>query len=95
MTRKLRRRPNDPPPVPDKRRKPLTTTLTFTLDDRDIDTDLRLINRARPPTLNQPRKNQVSSSSTSPYPLEAGAYFICMQILVFIIFFICVYFIIF
>ncbi|XP_077302221.1 sin3 histone deacetylase corepressor complex component SDS3-like isoform X2 [Arctopsyche grandis] len=67
MTRKLRRRPNDPPPVPDKRRKPITTTLTFTLDDRDIDSDLKMITRARAPTTSQPRKNQ---APPKPIPTE-------------------------
>ncbi|XP_055927134.1 sin3 histone deacetylase corepressor complex component SDS3-like isoform X4 [Argiope bruennichi] len=43
-TRKLRRRPNDPLPVPEKRRKTLPT-LNFLLDDNEIMEDLRLMNR--------------------------------------------------
>lgn len=47
MTRKLRRRPNDPLPVPDKRRKNPPTQLNYLLDERDIDDDLREINSAK------------------------------------------------
>ncbi|GIY85297.1 hypothetical protein CDAR_508382 [Caerostris darwini] len=45
-TRKLRRRPNDPVPVPEKRRKTLPTQLNFSLDDNEIMEDLRLINQS-------------------------------------------------
>ncbi|XP_041976999.1 sin3 histone deacetylase corepressor complex component SDS3 isoform X2 [Aricia agestis] len=45
MKRILRRRANEPAPAPEKRRKPLATTLTFQLDERDIDADLRAIAR--------------------------------------------------
>uniref|UniRef100_A0A8C3G5B4 SDS3 homolog, SIN3A corepressor complex component n=1 Tax=Cyclopterus lumpus TaxID=8103 RepID=A0A8C3G5B4_CYCLU len=41
MTRKLRRRPNDPVPIPDKRRKPLNYLLT----DDQIMEDLRTLNK--------------------------------------------------
>lgn len=47
MTRKLRRRPNDPLPVPDKRRKNNPAQLHYLLDDREIDEDLREINSAK------------------------------------------------
>ena len=47
MTRKLRRRPNDPLPVVEKRRKPAVGQLTFLLDDKDIDNDLKLISRGK------------------------------------------------
>uniref|UniRef100_A0A8C1J5V8 Sin3 histone deacetylase corepressor complex component SDS3 n=2 Tax=Cyprinus carpio TaxID=7962 RepID=A0A8C1J5V8_CYPCA len=43
MTRKLRRRPNDPVPIPDKRRKPLNYLLT----DEQIMEDLRTLNKVR------------------------------------------------
>uniref|UniRef100_A0A8C3D0C4 SDS3 homolog, SIN3A corepressor complex component n=1 Tax=Cairina moschata TaxID=8855 RepID=A0A8C3D0C4_CAIMO len=42
MTRKLRRRPNDPVPIPDKRRKPLNYLLT----DEQIMEDLRTLNKS-------------------------------------------------
>ncbi|KAM9331296.1 sin3 histone deacetylase corepressor complex component SDS3 isoform 1-T1 [Gastrophryne carolinensis] len=45
MTRKLRRRPNDPVPIPDKRRKP-APDLNYLLTDEQIMEDLRLLNKA-------------------------------------------------
>lgn len=57
MTRKLRRRPNDPVPVPEKRRKPPPATLSYLLEDKEIEADLRQIDRARPVSgLLPPRK---------------------------------------
>ncbi|KAJ8983705.1 hypothetical protein NQ317_009140 [Molorchus minor] len=37
MTRKLRRRPNDPIPIPEKRRKPPTAQITYLLDEKDVE----------------------------------------------------------
>uniref|UniRef100_A0A182Q7Q6 Sin3 histone deacetylase corepressor complex component SDS3 n=1 Tax=Anopheles farauti TaxID=69004 RepID=A0A182Q7Q6_9DIPT len=48
VTRKLRRRPNEPLPVPEKRRKPTTGQITFLLDDKEIEHDLKLISRTKP-----------------------------------------------
>ncbi|KAG5305586.1 SDS3 deacetylase, partial [Acromyrmex insinuator] len=51
MTRKLRRRPNDPVPEKvEKRRKPPPAQLNYVLDDKDIEFDLKAINRAKAPT---------------------------------------------
>ncbi|XP_045445608.1 sin3 histone deacetylase corepressor complex component SDS3 [Melitaea cinxia] len=79
MKRILRRRANEPAPAPEKRRKPLTTTLTFQLDDRDVDADLRAISRSSPPTRHhtpshnsQPRKHLNSSNSCESPAREAG-----------------------
>ncbi|XP_008196143.2 sin3 histone deacetylase corepressor complex component SDS3 [Tribolium castaneum] len=47
MTRKLRRRPNDPIPVPEKRRKAPTAQITYLLDEKDIENDLKIINRGK------------------------------------------------
>ncbi|XP_048757371.1 sin3 histone deacetylase corepressor complex component SDS3-like isoform X2 [Ostrea edulis] len=44
-TRKLRRRPNDPMPLPEKRRKQTPAQLNLYLDDVDIMEDLRIINK--------------------------------------------------
>uniref|UniRef100_A0A8W8K3I5 Sin3 histone deacetylase corepressor complex component SDS3 n=1 Tax=Magallana gigas TaxID=29159 RepID=A0A8W8K3I5_MAGGI len=44
-TRKLRRRPNDPMPLPEKRRKQNPAQLNLFLDDDDIMDDLRIINK--------------------------------------------------
>ena len=43
VTRKLRRRPNEPAPVPnEKRRKPSPTQLNFVLNDEEIADDLKV-----------------------------------------------------
>lgn len=47
MTRKLRRRPNDPVPVPEKRRKAPSAQIVYVLDDKDIEHDLKIINRGK------------------------------------------------
>uniref|UniRef100_A0A2M4AN09 Putative sin3 histone deacetylase corepressor complex component sds3 isoform x2 n=2 Tax=Anopheles triannulatus TaxID=58253 RepID=A0A2M4AN09_9DIPT len=48
VTRKLRRRPNEPLPVPEKRRKPTTGQLVFLLDEKEVENDLKLISRSKP-----------------------------------------------
>lgn len=48
ITRKLRRRPNDPLPVVEsKRRKPTNGQLVLLLEEKDIDNDLKLISRGK------------------------------------------------
>lgn len=47
MTRKLRRRPNDPIPVPEKRRKIPTTQIVHLLDEKDIEHDLKIVSRGK------------------------------------------------
>lgn len=48
VTRKLRRRPNDPMPVAaEKRRKPTAGALQLLLEEREIDADLKQISRGR------------------------------------------------
>uniref|UniRef100_H0WG00 SDS3 homolog, SIN3A corepressor complex component n=1 Tax=Otolemur garnettii TaxID=30611 RepID=H0WG00_OTOGA len=50
MTRKLRRRPNDPVPIPDKRRKPAPPSqLNYLLTDEQIMEDLRTLNKLKSP----------------------------------------------
>uniref|UniRef100_A0A7N9AZC7 SDS3 homolog, SIN3A corepressor complex component n=1 Tax=Mastacembelus armatus TaxID=205130 RepID=A0A7N9AZC7_9TELE len=58
MTRKLRRRPNDPVPIPDKRRKPLNYLLT----EEQITEDLKTLNKLKSP------KRPVSPSSPEHIP---------------------------
>ncbi|XP_013115814.1 sin3 histone deacetylase corepressor complex component SDS3 [Stomoxys calcitrans] len=63
VTRKLRRRPNDPVPVVEKRRKPTTgQLLVYLLEEKEIENDLKTIQRGKPltPTLQQ---NGLSVSS--------------------------------
>lgn len=50
MTRKLRRRPHDPAPLPDKRRGKSaihSSNINMILDEKDIETDLKAINRPK------------------------------------------------
>ncbi|XP_064829076.1 sin3 histone deacetylase corepressor complex component SDS3 isoform X2 [Oncorhynchus masou masou] len=64
MTRKLRRRPNDPVPIPDKRRKPAPAQLNYLLTDEQIMEDLRTLNKQ----LKSP-KHPVSPSSPDHMPI--------------------------
>ncbi|EFN79823.1 sin3 histone deacetylase corepressor complex component SDS3 isoform X2 [Harpegnathos saltator] len=48
MTRKLRRRPNDPVPEKvEKRRKPAPASLNYLLDEKEIESDLKTISRGK------------------------------------------------
>ncbi|XP_058492867.1 sin3 histone deacetylase corepressor complex component SDS3 isoform X1 [Solea solea] len=72
MTRKLRRRPNDPVPIPDKRRKPAPAQLNYLLTDDQIMEDLRTLNKLkspkRPGQLDSTRHSLVSPSSPEHVP---------------------------
>lgn len=64
MTRKLRRRPNDPMPLPEKRRKAPTAQITYLLDEKEVENDLRQINKGKLQTpLRKQSENSCSSSS--------------------------------
>ncbi|ETN67185.1 suppressor of defective silencing [Anopheles darlingi] len=65
VTRKLRRRPNEPLPVPEKRRKPTTGQLVFLLDEKEVENDLKLISRGKPilPARGQQNSNGGASAS--------------------------------
>ncbi|KAF2896833.1 hypothetical protein ILUMI_09343 [Ignelater luminosus] len=66
MTRKLRRRPNDPIPVPEKRRKPPAAQITYLLDEKEIDNDLKIISRGKMMTpARKPAGETLSSSSSA------------------------------
>lgn len=69
-TRKLRRRPNDPAPVQDKRRKcGGVTAPVFLLEETQIDEDLLNISRNRPPPQPpQPAQQQTSFRKSSYLP---------------------------
>lgn len=48
MTRKLRRRPNDPVPEKvEKRRKPPPAQVNYLLDEKEIESDLKAISRGK------------------------------------------------
>lgn len=66
ITRKLRRRPNDPVPVTEKRRKPGSgpgSGLVLMLDEKDIDYDLKLISRGKSIMSNNSMRNYSQNSS--------------------------------
>lgn len=63
VTRKLRRRPNDPTPLPDKRRgkmASLPSQINFMLDEKDIESDLKAIQRSS--------KNSIGVRKSGPMP---------------------------
>ncbi|KAH8387901.1 hypothetical protein KR093_010288, partial [Drosophila rubida] len=63
VTRKLRRRPNEPLPVIEKRRKPATgQLLVYQLDDKEIESDLKMIQRGKPLPLQQNGMGSYSNS---------------------------------
>ncbi|CAH1378570.1 unnamed protein product [Tenebrio molitor] len=68
MTRKLRRRPNDPIPVPEKRRKAPTAQITYLLDEKEVENDLKIINRGKVLT---PVRKPNDSNSLSPGHLHS------------------------
>lgn len=69
MTRKLRRRPNDPVPVPEKRRKPPAAQITYLLDEKEIDNDLKVISRGKPLTpIRKPSETLSTCPPISPTP---------------------------
>ncbi|KAH8235380.1 hypothetical protein KR038_005550 [Drosophila bunnanda] len=62
VTRKLRRRPNEPLPVIEKRRKPATgQLLVYQLDDKEIESDLKIIQRGKPLAPNALQQNGLGS----------------------------------
>ncbi|XP_017137603.1 sin3 histone deacetylase corepressor complex component SDS3 [Drosophila miranda] len=62
VTRKLRRRPNEPMPVIEKRRKPATgQLLVYQLDDKEIESDLKVIQRGKPLGPNAMQQNGLVS----------------------------------
>ncbi len=69
ITRKLRRRPNEPLPVVDqKRRKPPNGQLVLLLEDKDIESDLKLISRGKsiiPSNNNNSTSNSIRSQMQS------------------------------
>jgi len=76
-TRKLRRRPNDPVPIPEKRRKTPQSQITFLLDDREIDADRDAITKIRvmAPNVSSKKSGSASSgnSNSSPPPEECSS----------------------
>ncbi|XP_035494590.1 sin3 histone deacetylase corepressor complex component SDS3 isoform X1 [Scophthalmus maximus] len=72
MTRKLRRRPNDPVPIPDKRRKPAPAQLNYLLTDDQIMEDLRTLNKLKSPK-RPAGKQTLEIAEATPPPLNKTA----------------------
>lgn len=78
ITRKLRRRPNEPLPVQDqKRRKTPNGQLVLLLEDKDIDSDLKLISRGKTLISNlnsnsNSMRHSMSSSSQVYAPMNSS-----------------------
>lgn len=71
VTRKLRRRPNEPMPMPaEKRRKPTVSQLVLLLDDKEIENDLKLISRGK--TMTPIRSPSVNSNGLSAISASLG-----------------------
>lgn len=62
-TRKLRRRPNDPIPLPDRRRRASPAQINYLLDDNEANDDLKLILRAQTTNVTKSIGRGNSSSS--------------------------------
>ncbi|XP_051981771.1 sin3 histone deacetylase corepressor complex component SDS3-like isoform X2 [Xyrauchen texanus] len=71
MTRKLRRRPNDPVPIPDKRRKPAPAQLNYLLTDEQIMEDLRTLNKLKSPKRPGMEVLSLRASPSSPEHLPS------------------------
>lgn len=78
VTRKLRRRPNDPIPMAaEKRRKPTVSQLVYLLDEKEIDSDLKMIRGKqmtpqRPPSVSSNGMSPLATSMTMSSPLSSG-----------------------
>ncbi|XP_015789523.1 sin3 histone deacetylase corepressor complex component SDS3 [Tetranychus urticae] len=75
-TRKLRRRPNDPAPVPEKRKRGSPAQLNYLLDERDINDDLKALTRASSVKyVNDNPSDSDSSTHTVDVRVEDGKLF--------------------
>ncbi|XP_059619296.1 sin3 histone deacetylase corepressor complex component SDS3 isoform X1 [Phlebotomus argentipes] len=72
VTRKLRRRPNEPIPVVEKRRKPTNGQLVLLLDEKDVENDLKLISRGKAMTPMRPPSLPNNGIPTSPAAIPAS-----------------------
>ncbi|XP_063706603.1 sin3 histone deacetylase corepressor complex component SDS3 isoform X1 [Culicoides brevitarsis] len=70
VTRKLRRRPNEPVPVVEKRRKNTPGALVLQLEDKEIDSDLKMISRSKVMTpIKQPCYN-MNGNNANNYAMD-------------------------
>lgn len=73
VTRKLRRRPNEPLPVPEKRRKPTTGQLVLLLDEKEVENDLKLISRGKAIQTVRPQVGNASNAGNGNAVPNAGS----------------------
>lgn len=71
VTRKLRRRPNEPVPVVEKRRKNTPGALVLQLEDKEIDSDLKMISRSKVMTPIKQPCYSMNGNSASSYAMDA------------------------
>jgi len=74
MTRKLRRRPNDPAPIPEKRRgkmSSLPSQINFQLDDKEIESDLKAIMKGVKTGASLRKPGKIVKSSVSSNGLQS------------------------
>ncbi|XP_041456265.1 sin3 histone deacetylase corepressor complex component SDS3-like isoform X1 [Lytechinus variegatus] len=67
ITRKLRRRPNDPIPLPEKRRKPTPGQFCYTLNDDEIAADLKALTKTKSGTTKKSGSMRKSAEKSSPW----------------------------
>lgn len=79
-TRKLRRRPNDPIPMPDRRRRASPAHINYLLDDHEIADDIKQLNKilnavksmAREERKNRDRENNSSNSKNNNFDCDGS-----------------------
>lgn len=65
-TRKLRRRPNDPAPLPDRRRRTSPTQINFLLEESEINEDLKLISKSTTGKVTTSGRNSAAMKNSEP-----------------------------
>lgn len=71
MTRKLRRRPNDPIPVPEKRRKTPSAQIIYLLEEKEVENDLKVINKGKILTpIRRQNENSQNSLQNQSLPVQ-------------------------
>ena len=70
-TRKLRRRPNEPIPIPEKRRRASPQQLNLLLDESEIMDDLKSLSRANSSKLSSSLKKIYSNNSLDLEPISS------------------------
>lgn len=80
VTRKLRRRPNDPPPVTEKKRKTNATPLHLLLGEDQILADLKKIGKYHKPAQPTEEKNPKTTKTTGKINFHELSWYSCLSI---------------